>query len=424
MKKEEKFGEVEIVEILAKAKSSEVGECFNNFITGVVRQVIMQTMQSEVGALCGEAYDRESAANYERGGSAPGWVYIGNKREKVNRPRVRRRTEQGVYKEEKLHSYEAAKDGSEVKRQILAAMVEGVSCRGHERMTGKGNGASKSQISRQWKEKGLEYIDELRSRPLGEHPLAVLMLDGVYLSEGITAVVALGIKTDGTKMMLDFEVGSSENTSVCNALTARLAKRGCRPAGKRFLAVLDGSEALRNGVRSQWPEALIQTCLVHVSRNIRHRMSKKYHGEIERLFNKLRVSCNLETAIERLNEIEEFVAKHSSEGAKTLKNARDEMLTLFRLNVPDSLNKSLLSTNCIENGINNIRRCTKNAKRWRSDTNMVERWIAFAQLEVEKGFNRIQGYLYLNNLIEALNRAAPLGGQGNELAGGNKAQIA
>ncbi|MFT4641911.1 MAG: putative transposase [Verrucomicrobiales bacterium] len=37
------------------------------------------------------------------------------------------------------------------------------------------------------------------------------MLDGIHLSKGQTAIVALGIREDGSKEMLDFQVGSSES---------------------------------------------------------------------------------------------------------------------------------------------------------------------------------------------------------------------
>ena len=39
-------------------------------------------------------------------------------------------------------------------------------------------------------------------------------------------VVALGITREGDKVVLDFEPGASENTTVAKALVARLTERG------------------------------------------------------------------------------------------------------------------------------------------------------------------------------------------------------
>lgn len=77
----------------------------------------------------------------------------------------------------------------------------------------------------------------------------VLMLDGVRLANELWAVVALGVAMDGTKHMLDFELGASENAEVTTALVSRLVERGFSPKeGCRPLCVLDGSKSLRKGL--------------------------------------------------------------------------------------------------------------------------------------------------------------------------------
>jgi peptidoglycan/LPS O-acetylase OafA/YrhL len=58
---------------------------------------------------------------------------------------------------------------------------------------------------------------------------------------------------------------------------------------------------------------------------------------------------------------------------------------LFTLEVPNTLNTSLLSTNCIENPFRNVRSRIGRVKRWRNST-MAERWLAYGLLTAEKGF--------------------------------------
>lgn len=157
-------------------------------------------------------------------------------------------------------------------------------------------------------------------------------------------------------------------------------------------------------MRRHWPDAAIQTCLVHVARAVRRKIARRWHAELERLFKRLREASSLEAAREALDAIERFVASHSAEGAKTLAAAREEMLTLFTLGVPDTFNKPLLSTNSIENSIRNMRRLLGRVTRWRAETDMASHWMAAAMLEAEKGFRRIQGYRQMPLLISALNR--------------------
>lgn len=96
-----------------------------------------------------------------------------------------------------------------------------------------------------------------------------LMLDGVCLGDGAVVVIALGLRATGGKVLVDFEVGASENAVVCTALVARWQRRGFGPpAGSRRLAVLDGAAALQSAVLTLWPTAVIQRCVVHKERNL------------------------------------------------------------------------------------------------------------------------------------------------------------
>jgi len=69
------------------------------------------------------------------------------------------------------------------------------------------------------------------------------MLDGIALGKDLTAVLAIGLTCDDRKLVLDFQVGSSENCEVCDDLLYRFVRRGFKPV-ERLYCVLDGSGAL------------------------------------------------------------------------------------------------------------------------------------------------------------------------------------
>ena len=80
------------------------------------------------------------------------------------------------------------------------------------------------------------------------------------------------------------------------------------------------------------------------------------------------------------------------------------MIALHVIGAPSTLNKTLLITNCIENAFNNVCRKIGRVKRWRSDTDQAERWMAFGMLEAEKGFRRINNSTDIGELLEKLKR--------------------
>jgi transposase-like protein len=387
-----------------QAENGQVEGLVDEFMRGVARYVFVQSMLDEVDHLCGGKYLRGKAVDYYRGGSSSGVFFHDTHSESISRPRVRRRQSDGSSVEVPLMMYGAGKRGDGLREAILRSFVNGISGRKMEPVHRTSRRTSKSEVSRIWQSKAGEYLAPLRGRSLAEDLYVGLMLDGVVLSEDLTAVVALGITADGEKRMLDFEIGSSENNSVCLALTGRLVERGLRFAARRPLAILDGSKALRQAVLKHWPDAAIQTCLVHVARRLRGKLSRRHQAELERLFKTLREASDLEAAREAYAALFRFVSSHSAEGRKSLEDAGEEMMTLFGLGVPDTFNKPLLSTNSIENSIRNMRRLLGRVGRWRAETEMPSQWISCSMLEAEKGFQRIQGYRQIPLLVEALNR--------------------
>ncbi len=108
---------------------------------------------------------------------------------------------------------------------------------------------------------------------------------------------------------------------------------------------------------------------------------------------------------EAFGDLREFVAERSGAEALLLAERRDEALTLHRLEVPATLNVTLLNTNAIENVIRNWREATVNVKRWDVRGDMIERWSASGLLWAENGFRRIRHAENLPELQKALARS-------------------
>ncbi|MDA9857498.1 transposase, partial [Rubripirellula sp.] len=222
-----------------------------------------------------------------------------------------------------------------------------------------------------------------------------------------TAVVALGIDSEGRKHVLDFALGSSENLEVSRELVGRIVDRGFS-CEHRLYAVLDGSDALRAAVKEFFADAIVQRCLVHKERNIKGKLSKRHWGELSRLFTRLRNVQGIAAAEEVFGELRAFLQPINEEAFRSLHEAGDDLLALHRLEVPNTLHRSLLSTNAIENSFLNNRRKLGRVTRFRADTDQASRWLSYALLEAEKGFRRISGHGSLTHLIAALHHREPV----------------
>lgn len=392
--------ELSVLQLLGQVSGYEAGQVFRDFLRGSVRKMICEVMAAEVSELCGAKHSRSGSTAF-RAGSAAGRVLVDGEREEVKRPRVRERQSDGSSREVQLASYASANDPKQLEEHVLEAVMAGVSTRQIAEVKPNSPNVSRSSVSRLWQEAGSRFVEELRGRDLRQHAWCILMLDGLRLSSDQVAVVAIGIDASGQKHVLDFALGSSESLEVSRELLSRIVARGfgCQ---HRLFAVLDGSDALRSAVKEFFPTSVIQRCLVHKERNIRGKLSKRHWGELARLFKRLREVQGYVAAQEVLRELERFLRPINAEAYKSLQEAGDDLLALHRLNVPNTLHRSLLSTNAIENSFLNTRRKLGRVTRFRAETDQAARWLAYALLEAEKGFNRISGYQNLPALIAAL----------------------
>ena len=202
--------ETTLLQQLSQAESGEAGAIFRDYLRGAVFTAFLNVMREEVDSLCGPSYSRSQSGVAYRAGSVPSSCILDKRKERVERPRVRRKTAGGS-EEVRLKSYAAAKDAGAVREALLRALVAGVSSREQRRLYPESPMTSKSCVTDLWVKEGVKKIEELRGREISGESFFGLMLDGICLSRDFTAVVAIGMTCDGRKLVLDFQIGSSEN---------------------------------------------------------------------------------------------------------------------------------------------------------------------------------------------------------------------
>jgi putative transposase len=386
---------------LNQLESNEIEESFADVIRQVVRETIVKTFTEEVTALCGAKHEQGVKRGIYRNGSTDVNYSIFGSSESIKKPRVRKCKTDGKDEEFPLSTHKEIKNAVDLQSLILQMVTHGVSCRDVGTVLNKQKTTSKSNASRLMAAEGAKQLDIFRSRDLAKHAFIALTLDGIYLSSDICVIAALGITESGHKIFLDFEVGSSENSSTASTLMGRICERGFHaPYG--LLCSLDGSKALKKGVLKYFPNSIIQRCLIHKERNIKGRLARKYWGELAKLFKELRTSQGKEAGQEKLNNLKKFLKERNKLSYDSLLEAEDEMIAVHNLNISSSLNPSLLNTNIIENSFRNVRRKIGRVARWRPETNQPSNWMALAISHIEKGFRRIRGYQEIESLKVAL----------------------
>lgn len=389
-------------EELVQASEEESREIFQDAMRRMVRLAFYEAMEDEVASLCGRKHYPDESSDYRRAGSEKGVAYFDGEKQEVTRPRVREKNGSEVG----LEIYQAASSQKNLFDEVVDAMAEGISSRSATRLT-KG-AVSKSSASRMWIDKSQEQLEEFRTRGIEQHDYIALQVDGVVLGKEITLVIAIGIDREGNKHALDFEQGTSESAETVGALFARLHARGLREPKERHLLVQrDGSPAIAKAIRQYYPQALQQECVVHLQRNVKDKLRKKDGADLDLYFKRFREAQGREAGEEAFGALFTYVNDRNAVAGRALKDREEVLLTVHRLDLPATLNRTFLSTNIVENAIKNWRQHTGNVKLWNEKKDMVTRWAATGLLWSENTFNRIAHADDLHHLEAALSFCVP-----------------
>jgi putative transposase len=364
---------------------------------------LSEVFEYDAEQLAGAKGKHRSARSHYRWGTTFSELPFGGRRVKLRRPRVRATA--GA--EARLPSIEHFRAADQVPVRVLNQILLGVSTRGYENSLDPApagiavRGASKSAASRHLVARMTHKMRTFLTRRLDDLELLVLMLDGLHIAHH-TVVVALGILSDGRKVVLGLWQGSTENAVLCTALLQDLLGRGLKVNGQ-VLCVIDGGRGLRRALADVLGDlALVQRCVLHKKRNLLAHLPQTRHAHVSRALSEAWSSDSSELARRRLKTLIQWLERNGEDGAAaSLREGMEETLTVLKLQLPASLRGFLLTTNAIENLIGSVRRLTRNVTRWRSG-DMIARWSATAIFNAEHNFRRVRGYRYLPILARAL----------------------
>ena len=370
----------------------------DQFLLQAQLQLLTLIMEDEVDSMTGLRSGRGAEKEFQRWGHEDGSVVINGQKVPVHRPRAR-----GQEGDVKIGSYELFRRDEDQQKRIWDAITRGLTTRGYGptvRESEQAFAIEKSAVSEKFIAMSAQKVNELLKRDLSKLRLCALLLDGVEVKQQ-HLVTALGIDETGRKTILGFHQGASENQTACDGLFSDLAGRGL-DFRQLHLNLIDGSKALRNGVRKHCGDSSpILRCQLHKRRNIVGHFADEEQASWDRRLANAYDLRSYKEAKAALLRIQDELNRVNPSAARSLEEGLEETLTLHRLKVPVDLWKTLRSTNAIESAISIVRVVGRNVKRWRPG-NQIERWVGSGLVVAEKQFRRIVGYRALPGLITAL----------------------
>jgi putative transposase len=283
-------------------------------------------------------------------------------------PRTRRFSPKGV-----LKAY--ARRSAEIDRAILAGFVFGLSTRkvGEVLLALLGRPVSASTVSAVAKTLDAA-VTAFHRRPL-KNAYKVLMLDGVVLARKTGAgairrpvLVALGLRPDGKKEIIDFRLAGSESAAEWELFLTDLYQRGLTGDGLDMICI-DGGSGLKAALPVVFPGLPVQRCWAHKIRNVLDKVKKADRPAMKRALHAVMNAPNEPAARHAARRLADKFEERYPAAVACLRNDLDELLACFRYKTLAE-RKSVRTTNAIERRFREVRRRTRPMGTFQDITSM------------------------------------------------------
>ena len=279
----------------------------------------------------------------------------------------------------------------EIDRVILAGFVLGLSTRkvGETLLALLGRAVSAATVSQVAKTLDAA-VAAFHRRPLANRYQA-LMLDGVVLARKTGAgalkrpvLVALGLRHDGKKEIIDFRLAASESAAEWERFLTDLYRRGLTGEGLDMICA-DGGAGLLAALPTVFHGIAVQRCWAHKIRNVLNKVRKADQPAVKRALHKIMNAANAPAARAAARRFAERFQEQYPAAVACLRNDLDALLTCFRYKA-EVERRAVRTTNAIERRFREVRRRTRPMGTFQDKTSMDR--ILFAVFTHE---NKSQG---------------------------------
>lgn len=202
-----------------------------------------------------------------------------------------------------------------------------------------------------------------------------LMLDGVILARKTGAgairrpvLVALGLRSDGAKEIIDYRLAGSESAVEWERFLADLYRRGLE--GRRLeMICVDGGAGLLAALPMVYGDIPVQRCWAHKIRNVLNKVRRAEQGAVKKDLHAVMNAATLPEARAAARRFADHWRQACPNAVACLQNDLDELLACWRYRSLEQ-RKRVRTTNAIERRFREVRRRTRPMGTFQDKTSM------------------------------------------------------
>lgn len=188
------------------------------------------------------------------------------------------------------------------------------------------------------------------------------------------AHIAIGVDMEGIKHVLGIWVQTTEGAKFWASVCAELANRGVQDV---LIVCCDGLGGFPEAIEATWPQATVQTCVVHLDRKA-----------VATALKPIYTAANQDAAWEALEEFSTSpLGQRYPSAVKSFTDAWEKFIPFLAF--PPDLRRVIYTTNAIESLNYQLRKVTKSRGHFPNDAAAVKLlWLAICDIEDKRARER------------------------------------
>ena len=214
-----------------------------------------------------------------------------------------------------------------------------------------------------------DLVKAWRSRPLDEvYPIVYIDAIRVRVRDGAAVRIkachlAVGVDLEGRKRVLGMWIEHTEGARFWLGVLTELRNRGVRDV---LIVCCDGLSGLPEVIGQIWPNALVQTCVVHLIRNSMRYASWKDRKAIAAALRPVYTAATVEAAQQALEAFADSdVGRRAPAVVDVWRRAWNELVPF--LDLPPEIRRVVYTTNAIESINYQLRKVSKTRGQFPTD---------------------------------------------------------
>jgi transposase-like protein len=214
--------------------------------------------------------------------------------------------------------------------------------------------------------------------------IVVKVRDGGHVRNK-AAHIAIGVDFDGIKHVLGIWVQTTEGAKFWASVCAELANRGVKDV---LIVCCDGLTGFPEAIAATWPQATVQTCVVHLIRASMRFVNYSDRKAVAAALRPIYQAANEDGALIELEAFEQTpLGRKYPSAVKAFRDAWERFVPFLAF--PPALRRVIYTTNSIESLNYQLRKVTKNRGHFPNDAAVVKLlWLAICNIEDKRARER------------------------------------